>query len=183
MYGNSQENAQLSLLNYIETSIRNALLEEVYTTPKPGLVDQYDTGAHTDMDCRLFEKSAAAIAPYLKQMFYTGMEWQQTPSDLFCAIRKTGIYAEKSMFRATDGVNTHKGAIFTMGILSASAGKMYAEYGYSAEWKKESPPPMVKSFTVNTANEESEDRHSLASRSLPSLHTQISATAEGMDTT
>ena len=42
MYGNSQENAQLSLLNYIETSIRNALLEEVYTTPKPGLVDQYD---------------------------------------------------------------------------------------------------------------------------------------------
>ena len=130
MYGNSQENAQLSLLNYIETSIRNALLEEVYTTPKPGLVDQYDTGAHTDMDCRLFEKSAAAIAPYLKQMFYTGMEWQQTPSDLFCAIRKTGICAEKSMFRATDGVNTHKGAIFTIGILSASAGKMYAEYGY-----------------------------------------------------
>ncbi len=130
MYGKSQENAQLSLLNYIETSIRNALLEEVYTTPKPGLVDQYDTGSHKDMDCRLFEKSAAAIAPYLKQMFYTGLEWRQSPSDLFRAIRKTGIYAEKAMFRATDGVNTHKGAIFTMGLLCAGAGKMYAEYGY-----------------------------------------------------
>ena len=130
MYGKTQESAQISLLNHIETSIQNALLEEVYTTPKPGLVDQYDTGAHTDMDCQLFEKSAAAITPYLKQMFFTGLEWNQSPSDLFHAIRKTGIYAEKAMFRATDGVNTHKGAIFTMGILSASAGKMYAEYGY-----------------------------------------------------
>ena len=130
MYGKTQESAQISLLNHIETSIQNALLEEVYTTPKPGLVDQYDTGAHTDMDYQLFEKSAAAITPYLKQMFFTGLEWNQSPSDLFRAIRKTGIYAEKAMFRATDGVNTHKGSIFTMGILSASAGKMYAEYGY-----------------------------------------------------
>ena len=121
MYGKTQESAQISLLNHIETSIQNALLEEVYTTPKPGLVDQYDTGAHTDMDYQLFEKSAAAITPYLKQMFFTGLEWNQSPSDLFRAIRKTGIYAEKAMFRATDGV---------MGILSASAGKMYAEYGY-----------------------------------------------------
>lgn len=38
--------------------VQEALLEEVYTTPKPGLVDCHDTGAHTDMDCRTFEKKA-----------------------------------------------------------------------------------------------------------------------------
>lgn len=99
-----------------------ALLEEVYTTPKPGLVDLYSTGAHRDMDVRTFEKSAEALYPWFVRMAAQGMLWQGTPEELFAAVRSTGMEAEKAMYRATGGVNTHKGLIFTLGILSGAAG-------------------------------------------------------------
>lgn len=49
----------------VELYMKHALLGEVYTTPKPGLVDLYDTGAHQDMDHHTFEKSTCAIVPYM----------------------------------------------------------------------------------------------------------------------
>lgn len=108
--------------NLVEECVQDALLGEVYTTPKPGLVDLMDTGAHSDMDYHTFERSAQAIAPYLSQMFDMGMECSQLPEQLFEEIRPVGMRAEQAMFAATDGVNTHKGILFTMGILCASAG-------------------------------------------------------------
>ncbi len=101
---------------------QEALLEEVYTTPKPGLVDRRDSGAHIDMDCRTFEKSAAAIAPYIAVMYELGEYWTGTPQALFLALRPVGQQAEKAMLAATDGINTHKGAIFTFSVLAAAAG-------------------------------------------------------------
>ena len=104
---------------------RNALMDEVYTTPKPGLVDRHDTGAHTDMDCDTFRKSADAVAPYLGQMFVQGILngcRGGTGKSLFRAINETGIAAEEAMNTATDGVNTHKGAIFTLGLIMAATG-------------------------------------------------------------
>lgn len=109
----------------IEGCIRSALLGEVYTTPKPGLVDCHDNGAHKDMDVELFEISTDAIAPYITRMFFTGYVWNRTPGELFTEIRKIGVRAEQAMFRATGGVNTHKGMIFTMGILAAASGSIY----------------------------------------------------------
>lgn len=109
----------------LECCIYSALMGEVYTTPKPGLVDCADTGAHTDMDVQTFERSSEAITPYLSRMFYCGIQWIRSPEELFIEIRKTGIQAEKAMFEVTGGVNTHKGLIFTMGILCAAAGKCY----------------------------------------------------------
>lgn len=109
----------------IECCIRSALLGEVYTTPKPGLVDCHDNGAHKDMDVKLFEISADVIAPYITKMFFTGYIWNRTPKELFIEIRKSGVRAERAMFQATGGVNTHKGMIFTMGILSAASGSIY----------------------------------------------------------
>lgn len=106
---------------------QEALLEEVYTTPKPGLVDCHDTGAHTDMDCRTFEKSAAAIAPYIAAMYELGGRWTDAPQELFCALRPLGQQAEQAMLAATDDVNTHKGAIFTFAILAAAAGHCAAQ--------------------------------------------------------
>lgn len=111
----------------IEMCLKAAILGEVYTTPKPGLVDRHDSGAHRDMNVYTFERSANAITPYLTQMFFDGYFWTDSPQNLFSQIRRTGMLAEKAMFRATDHVNTHKGLIFTMGILSASAGKCYAK--------------------------------------------------------
>jgi triphosphoribosyl-dephospho-CoA synthase len=99
-----------------------AMLEEVYTTPKPGLVDLYSAGAHKDMDVTSFERSAKALEPYFASMALEGMSLLHTPGLLFERIRRIGLSAEKAMYKATAGVNTHKGMIFHMGILSAAAG-------------------------------------------------------------
>ncbi|MBU5481681.1 triphosphoribosyl-dephospho-CoA synthase CitG [Blautia sp. MSJ-19] len=109
----------------LECCIYSALLGEVYTTPKPGLVDCHDTGAHQDMDVHTFERSAEAITPYISRMFYRGYHWIGKEERLFEEIRKIGIQAEHAMYDSTDGVNTHKGLIFTMGILAAAAGNCY----------------------------------------------------------
>lgn len=109
----------------IERSVCKALLGEVYTTPKPGLVDLKDNGAHTDMDVHTFEKSTAAIAPYISEMFCAGYASQTCDDELFEKIRQIGIHAEKAMFEKTKGVNTHKGILFTMGIISGAAGYYY----------------------------------------------------------
>ena len=111
-----------------ETAVRignmayEALLEEVYASPKPGLVDLYSTGAHKDMDVSTFEKSSAALRPYFSSMALEGLIFSGAPGQLFQQIRRIGISAEKAMYEATEGVNTHKGMIFHMGILSAAAG-------------------------------------------------------------
>ena len=106
----------------IEFCIRNALLKEVGTTTKPGLVDLHDTGAHKDMDYDTFVKSTYAIKPYIFRMAVEGFHWNHELKNLFPHIREIGKQAEKAMFQATDGVNTHKGIIFTMGILATAAG-------------------------------------------------------------
>lgn len=117
----------------IGTCAWRALLEEVYTTPKPGLVDLYSNGAHTDMTVRTFERSAEALYPYFVRMALQGYQLSCTPEMLFREIRKTGIAAEQAMYQATGGVNTHKGLIFTLGIFCAAAGRCIREYGYVSE--------------------------------------------------
>ncbi|ETP71665.1 Triphosphoribosyl-dephospho-CoA synthetase [Lachnospiraceae bacterium JC7] len=126
------------LVETVGWNVRNALLGEVYATPKPGLVDRRDTGSHKDMSYETFLASTEAITPYLVDMFEAGLrsgaEYEKTAQDnlssdsltdeerLFLGIRNIGIGAEKAMYAATDNVNTHKGMIFTMGILLAAAG-------------------------------------------------------------
>ena len=100
------------------------MLEEVFTAPKPGLVDRFDNGAHSDMDVRTFLLSTAAITPFLREMAELGYHYEGSAEKLFPLLRRSGGAAEQAMFRATGGVNTHKGAIFTLGLLSASAGRL-----------------------------------------------------------
>ena len=102
---------------------KNALLEEVYTTPKPGLVDLWTSGAHRDMNVHTMEKSADSLFPFFVSMAEQGMSLLCPPPELFIMIRKTGISAEQAMYQATGGVNTHKGMIFTLGIFCAAAGR------------------------------------------------------------
>ena len=77
------------------------LLKEVGTTPKPGLVDLHDTGAHKDMDYDTFVKSTYAIKPYILRMAVEGFHWNQELKDLFPHIREIGKQAEQAMFQAT----------------------------------------------------------------------------------
>ncbi len=102
-----------------------ALLWELCTTPKPGLVDCRSNGSHRDMDLFLFANSAAALAPYFIQCARLGRKTRTgSCEDLFKALRFEGRLAERQMLRATRGVNTHKGAVFSLGLLCAAAGKL-----------------------------------------------------------
>lgn len=105
-----------------------ALLYEVCTSPKPGLVDRYGNGSHKDMDIFTFIDSTAALIPYFRECFMTGRRTAHQPAaETFSAIRKKGIRAEERMLAATRGVNTHKGAIFSVGIVCAALGRLPAD--------------------------------------------------------
>ena len=104
-----------------------SLIDEVHTTPKPGLVDRRNNGSHKDMDIRLFEISAQALQSYFKACVQIGQETAHlAPEETFPLLRAAGLEAEKTMFSATGGVNTHKGAIYTLGILCGSVGRLWS---------------------------------------------------------
>jgi len=96
----------------------NALYKELYTTPKPGLVDRANNGAHLDMDIPLFERSVESLRPYFYDVAKLGMRRCSMKE-----LRLRGLAAEKDMFETTGGVNTHKGIIYSMGLLVAGAGQ------------------------------------------------------------
>jgi len=100
----------------------SALLSEVSASPKPGLVDRQSNGAHKDMDFITFTDSILAISPYFSRFAEAGSSLGPIDDRALSRLRPLGIECEKAMFRATGGVNTHKGAIFSLGLLSAAAG-------------------------------------------------------------
>ena len=109
----------------IGTLALEAMLVEVSVTPKPGLVDRNNSGAHSDMGFFTFLKSAASLRSCFEEFAeagHVGGTKNFSPEQIFPCIRKIGIEAEKLMFSATNGINTHKGEIFSLGVLSASAG-------------------------------------------------------------
>lgn len=106
---------------------RLALEQEVLLTPKPGLVDQCNSGAHRDMTAETFLCSAAALEPWFVQLASLGAEQAAlSPAAALPALRSVGRQAETAMFHATGGVNTHKGALFSIGLLCACAGRLNA---------------------------------------------------------
>ncbi len=102
----------------------HALICELETTPKPGLVDKRNNGAHTDMDVPLFLKSAASLVPYFKTAVQLGLK-----DAGMAPLKAAGLEAERAMFAATDGVNTHKGMIYSMGLLLYGMGKALMQGG------------------------------------------------------
>ena len=101
-----------------------ALRLELDTTPKPGLVDRQDNGAHKDMDYALMSKSISALRPYLARLAV------ESAKDIDpVKIKEIGIEAEKAMLKATGGVNTHKGALFCIGLSVAAASNLASATG------------------------------------------------------
>ncbi len=96
-----------------------ALKAELNTTPKPGLVDAHDSGAHRDMDHALMMRSIRALHPYFVQLATLGYDSTQLPAHN--DIVSIGLEAEKAMFKSTGGVNTYKGALFSMGLALTAA--------------------------------------------------------------
>lgn len=95
-----------------------ALCDEARLTPKPGLVDSVNSGAHTDMDIGLMLKSAESLSDFFRKTAAAGYD---ALPDCPEKLREYGIEAEETMLAATGGVNTHRGAIFSLGLLCAAA--------------------------------------------------------------
>lgn len=103
----------------------NALAKELYLTPKPGLVDMYNSGSHKDMDIHTFITSLNAIAPWLDEFYNVGITFfSYGPVDFLSKVRLVGIECENAMFSATKQINTHKGGIFAFALLLSSIGRL-----------------------------------------------------------
>ena len=120
-----------------------AMISEVLVTPKPGLVDRNNSGAHSDMDIFTFTDSTASLVKtfYDMAVLSSGFDAQFTDADadaktgnnsvsdlspILTPLRNIGLAGEKEMFRITKGVNTQKGLIFSIGILSGASGYLSA---------------------------------------------------------
>ena len=99
---------------------RQALIAEAELTPKPGLVDRGGPGAHTDLSLALMRRSAFAIEPFIRLMAFQSMNELPNPR-LRATVAATGRAAENAMLKLTNDSNTHKGAIWTLGLLAAAA--------------------------------------------------------------
>ena len=104
-----------------------SLHAELACAPKPGLVTPFNTGSHHDMDAGTFLRSLFALRHYFTAIASAGAD--DAP---FAILRAHGIAAETAMLRATDGINTHRGAIFSLGLLVAAAARCHRQRGHAA---------------------------------------------------
>jgi triphosphoribosyl-dephospho-CoA synthase len=109
----------------VAATAEHSLLLEVSTFPKPGLVSNLDNGSHTDMDAAMFRRSAAALRPFFRELVVAGLCDAE-----MATLRRIGLRGERAMLEATRGVNTHRGAIFGVGLLCAAAGLRATSHGY-----------------------------------------------------
>ncbi len=107
--------------HYIALLAVRSLHRELALYPKPGLVSLIDNGAHRDMDAATFVRSLFSLRGYFAAIAAAGM-----CAAGFAELQRLGLAAEARMLRATCGINTHRGAIFTLGILAAAAGHALA---------------------------------------------------------
>ncbi|WP_421568751.1 triphosphoribosyl-dephospho-CoA synthase MdcB [Stenotrophomonas sp. PD6] len=91
---------------------------ELALAPKPGLVTPFDSGSHDDMDAATFMRSLFALRHYFRDIVHAGADGAP-----FAVLRRHGIAAEAAMLRATGSINTHRGAIFSLGLLVAAAAR------------------------------------------------------------
>lgn len=114
--------------NRISNISIKSILYELAASPKPGLVDRNNSGAHKDMDFFTFLTSSSVLGSYFYRCTRAGIEFQgKDYRELLKKIRPIGIKAEKEMFKATNNINTHKGMIFSLGIISAAVGSLFRE--------------------------------------------------------
>lgn len=104
------------------TMAEDALCDEVSATPKPGLVDRNNSGANPDMTYEMFMKSAEAISPFMGRLFAAAGCFSHIDAEMTDVLRRIGTEAEQAMYAVTGGINTHKGAIYSLGLLCAGAG-------------------------------------------------------------
>ena len=115
-------NTEVKLANYLAKIAVRALYFEVKAYPKPGLVSFFDSGAHQDMDGEIFYRSIFTLRHYFYQITKEGLI-----TDSFEQLKEIAIQAEQRMLERTEGINTHRGAIFSLGLVCVSVARLTRE--------------------------------------------------------
>ncbi len=128
--GSLSQAAELAVENTVPYLIAHlatdALRAELDTTPKPGLVDRNDNGAHHDMDLAMMNRSIDALQPYFVKLALLGSQEAMLETE---QVKQIGLEAERTMLNATGGVNTHRGALFSMGLATLAAARCMGHDG------------------------------------------------------
>ena len=120
-----------------------ALIREICLSPKPGLVDMNNNGAHHDMNFQTFITSINAISNWFERFYQYGKHNANIAAPDFLAnIRPIGLECETEMFSATKQINTHKGGIFAFGLLLSAIGKL-------EQLKLQTTTPMICNEVAN----------------------------------
>ena len=123
--------------------LTQAILLEVSTHPKPGLVTRLSNGAHKDMSIFTFMMSSAVLSKAFNDLQDIGQAHRGTLAELFCKLRSYGIGAEAELLRVTKGVNTQRGILFAGGIVSAVSG-----YAMNMGLSRDALLPMIKEMAA-----------------------------------
>ncbi|BAN45914.1 triphosphoribosyl-dephospho-CoA synthase [Metapseudomonas resinovorans] len=113
-------NADLPLADWLADLAVDALIDEADLSPKPALVDRRGSGAHSDLHLGLMHASALSLWPCFKQMAEAALEHGEIGQPLREALGRIGREGEAAMLVTTGGVNTHRGAIWALGLLVAA---------------------------------------------------------------
>ena len=123
--------------------LTQAILLEVSTHPKPGLVTRLSNGAHKDMSIFTFMMSSAVLSKAFNDLQDIGQAHRGTLAELFCKLRSYGVGAEAELLRVTKGVNTQRGILFAGGIVSAVSG-----YAMNMGLSRDALLPLIKEMAA-----------------------------------
>ena len=123
--------------------LTQAILLEVSTHPKPGLVTRLSNGAHKDMSIFTFMMSSAVLSKAFNDLQDIGQAHRGTLAELFCKLRSYGVGVEAELLRVTKGVNTQRGILFAGGIVSAVSG-----YAMNMGLSRDALLPLIKEMAA-----------------------------------
>ena len=130
-------------LQKVSQYLTQAILLEVSTHPKPGLVTRLSNGAHKDMSIFTFMMSSAVLSKAFNDLQDIGQAHRGTLAELFCKLRSYGVGAEAELLRVTKGVNTQRGILFAGGIVSAVSG-----YAMNMGLSRDALLPLIKEMAA-----------------------------------
>ena len=123
-----RQQREVTIIKQLSSLGLKALLSEISLTPKPGLVDKFSNGSHSDMNYQTFIDSSSAISPWFGELVQAGFSFKE--NDLAKAlpiIRNIGLRMESAMYEATRNINTQKGIIFLLGLSLFACGKLFSQ--------------------------------------------------------
>ncbi|PWE44100.1 triphosphoribosyl-dephospho-CoA synthase [Pseudomonas prosekii] len=121
MHALNLQSKPLTLADRLADLAVDALIDEADLSPKPALVDRRGNGAHSDLHLGLMHASALSLWPAFKEMAEAAIQFGAVGLPLREALGRIGREGEQAMLTTTNGVNTHRGAIWALGLLVAAA--------------------------------------------------------------